>query len=84
MFRDQSRGSRHAIRPLYVSVVGLPSLPVAGVNRARLVNSLHVVLSSEDDPLPDVTEQFVTRPLTPICRRYPVVPCSSFRNAADG
>ena len=41
-----------------------------------------VVLSSELDPLDDVTVQLVTRPSGPMVSRNPVVP-SSFRDKAE-
>ncbi len=66
------------------SLVGCPVSSRAGVNLAREVSSLQVVESSEAEPLDEVTVQLVTRPLVPISRRTAVVPCSSFRCAADG
>ncbi len=56
----------------------------AGVNLARDVSSLQVVESSADDPLDEVTVQFVTLPLAPTLSLYPVVPCSSARMAEAG
>jgi len=72
------------IRLLTESAVGLPLLSVAGVNRARLLMILQVALSSEDEPLDEVTVQLVTRPFGPMSSLNPVVPCSSARMAESG
>jgi hypothetical protein len=67
-----------------VSLVGLPSLPVAGWNLARCRISLQVVESSAEEPLELVTVQSFTLPSGPTARRKRVVPCSSLRAAVVG
>jgi hypothetical protein len=66
------------------SLVALPVLSCAGVNRALLLMIRHVALSSDEEPLELVTEQFVTRPSGPTSRRKPVTPCSPARMAESG
>jgi hypothetical protein len=81
---NQSAGNCHRILRETGSEVLPPLLSVAGVNRARLRSSRHVVLSSELEPDELVTEQLVTRPSGPTSSRKPVVPCCSFRIASCG
>ena len=61
-----------------------PVLSVAGVNRARDLNSRQVVESSADEPLDDVTVQLETRPLAPTSSLKPVAPDSPERTAEAG
>ena len=72
------------MRPVSLSPVGFPPESVAGAYRARLLIKEQVVRSKELDPLDDVTVQLVTRPLGPMSRRKPTVPCSSLLMAAVG
>jgi hypothetical protein len=67
-----------------VSLVGLPLLSRAGVNRARLVSSLQVALSSEGTPLDETTEQPVTLPPELTSSRTRTVPVCWFLRASDG
>jgi len=72
------------MRLLTVSEVGLPVLSVAGANRARDVSNRQVAASRAEEPLDEVTLQFVTRPLGPTSSRKPVVPDSLLRSAEAG
>jgi hypothetical protein len=69
---------------LAVPGIALPAVSFAGVKRARRRMTLHVVLSSEDDPLDFVIVQLVTLPSVPISSLKPVVPCCSALMAAAG
>jgi hypothetical protein len=72
------------MRPLTESLVLAPVLSVAGVNRARDRSSRHVVESSADEPLDEVTVQLETRPFAPTSSRKPVAPDSPERTAEAG
>ena len=72
------------MRLLWTPGAGLPLLSLAGVKRARRVSSRQVAESSADDPLDEVTEQFVTRPSGPTSSLNPVVPASPERSAEGG
>jgi hypothetical protein len=66
------------------SVVGWPLLSLAGENLARLVRIRQVALSSDREPLDEITEQLSTRPVTPIVSRTVTRPVSSLRRASCG
>ena len=65
-------------------LVGLPSPPVAGLNRPRRWISEQVVLSSSGVPLEPVTVQLETRPLASTSTRKRVTPSFSSRSARLG